>query len=39
MQGVILWKKVFIKDERKDVAELSKINNAVWEQNMVSDGE
>ena len=34
-----LWEKVFIKNERKDLSELCKISNAVWEQGMVSKEE
>ena len=29
--GSYLWKKVFVKNERKDLSELCKICNAVWE--------
>ena len=31
--------KVFVKNERKDLSELCKISNAVWEQDMVFKGE
>ena len=35
MWGVTLWEKVFIKNERKDLSELRKISNAVWERDVV----
>ena len=38
MLGVALWNKVFVKDERKDVLELSKIGNAIWERDVMFDG-
>ena len=31
MWGVTLWEKVFVKNERKDLSELRKISNALWE--------
>ena len=34
-----LWKKVFVEDERKDISGFYKIGNAVWERDMVSEGE
>ena len=39
MWGVTLWKKVFVKNERKDLSELRKIRNAVWERDVVSERE
>ena len=39
MWGVTLSKKVLIKNERKDLSELCKISNAVWERDVVFDGE
>ena len=36
MWGVTLWEKVFVENEKKDLSELRKISNAVWEQDMVS---
>ena len=37
--GVNLWEKVFVKNERKDLSELRKISNAVWERDVVFDRE
>ena len=37
--GSYLWEKVFVKNERKDFSELHKISNAVWECDVVSEGE
>ena len=37
--GDTLWEKVFAKNERKDISELPKIRNAVWERDVVSEGE
>ena len=37
--GVTLWEKIFIKNERKDLLELRKISNAMWERDVVSKGE
>ena len=39
MWGVSLWEKIFVGNERKDLSELSKIRNAVWERDVVSKGE
>ena len=39
MWGVTLSEKVFVKNERKDLSELRKISNAVWELDVVSEGE
>ena len=36
MWKVFLWEKVFVKNERKDLLELRKISNAVWERDIVS---
>ena len=39
MWGVTLWEKVFVKNERKDLSQLRKISNAVWERDVVSKNE
>ena len=39
MWGVTLWEKVFVKNEKKDLTELCKISNAVWERDVMSEGE
>ena len=39
MWEVTLWEKVFVKNEKKDLSELHKISNAVWERDVVSKGE
>ena len=31
--------KVFVKNERKDLSELVKISNAIWQRDIVSMGE
>ena len=38
MWVVAFWEKVFINNERKDLSELRKISNAVWERGVVSEG-
>ena len=39
MWGVSLWEKVFVENERKDLFELRKISNAIWERDVVFKGE
>ena len=39
MWGATLREKVFVKNERKNLSELRKISNAVWERDVVSKGE
>ena len=39
MWKVTLWEKVFVKNERKDLSDLCKISNAVWERDVVSERE
>ena len=39
MWGIALWEKVFVKNERKNLTELRKISNAVWERDVVFEGE
>ena len=39
MWGVTLWEKVIVKNKRKDSLECCKINNAIRERDIVSEGE
>ena len=38
MWGVTLWEKIFVNNEKKNLSELRKISNAVWERDVVSKG-
>ena len=39
MRAVTLWEKIFVKNKSKDLSELRKIRNAVWERDVVSKRE
>ena len=36
MWGITYWEKVFVKNQMKDLSELRKISNAIWERDMVT---
>jgi len=35
MWRAVVWEKIFVKDERKDLSNLCKIGYVVWKRNMV----
>jgi len=39
MWRAVVWEKIFVKDERKDLSDLCKIGYVVWQRNMVHEGE